>query len=73
MLKREWSMESNGKLPQLIILSKTATLVPECEVEDQPLDGAAGMIPEFAIRDLPLGRTLDNKGRRVIGISGSLI
>ena len=29
MLKREWSVESNGKLPQLFIPSKTATLVPE--------------------------------------------
>ena len=28
ILKREWSAESNGKLPQLLIPSKTATLVP---------------------------------------------
>ena len=29
MLKREWSAESNGKLPHLFIPIKTATLVPE--------------------------------------------
>ena len=33
-LKREWSAESNGKLPHLFIPSKTATLVPEFAVED---------------------------------------
>ena len=54
MLKREWGAESNGKLPQLFIPSKTATLVPEfaVEAELQPL------VPEFAARDLPLSRTL---------------
>ena len=41
MLKREWSAESNRKLPHLFIPSKTATLVPE-----------------FAVEDLPFGRTL---------------
>ena len=34
MLKRECGAESNGKLPHLFILSKTATLVPEFAVED---------------------------------------
>ena len=34
MLKREWGAESNGKLPHLIIPSKTATLVLEFAVED---------------------------------------
>ena len=33
--------ESNGKLPYLFILSKTATLVPDFEVEDLPLDRTA--------------------------------
>ena len=33
MLKREWGAESNGKLPQLFIPSKTATLVSEFAVE----------------------------------------
>ena len=41
MLKGVWGSESNVKLPQLFIPSKTAALVPE-----------------FAVKDLPLGRTL---------------
>ena len=40
MLKREWGVESNGRLLHLFIPSKTGTLVPE-----------------FAVKDLPLGRT----------------
>ena len=38
MLKREWSAESNWKLPHLFIPSKTATFVPVFGVEDLPLD-----------------------------------
>ena len=56
MRKREWGAESNGKLPQLFIPSKTATLVPEFAVEDLPLDRTATLLSAFA--DLPLGRTL---------------
>ena len=37
MLKREWGVESKGKLPQLFIPCKT-TLAPEFAVEDLPLD-----------------------------------
>ena len=33
MLQREWSAESEGKLPHLFIPGKTATLVPEFVVE----------------------------------------
>ena len=58
MLKREWAAESNGKLPHLFIPSKTATLVPELEVEDLPLGRTAALVPEFTVKDLPLGRTL---------------
>ena len=36
MLKREWGVENNGKLPHLIITGKTAALVPEFAVENQP-------------------------------------
>ena len=36
MLKREWGAESNGTLPQLFNLCKTAALVPEFAVEDLP-------------------------------------
>ena len=35
--ERERGAESNGKLPQLFIPSKTATLVPEFAMEDLPL------------------------------------
>ena len=58
MIKREWGAESNGKLPQLFIPSKTATLVPEFAVEDLPLDRNATLVPVFAVKDLPLDRTL---------------
>ena len=58
MLKREWGAESNGKLPRLIIPSKTATLVPEFAVEDLPLSITTAMVPEFSVKDLTLGRTL---------------
>ena len=57
MLKREWDVESNRKLPHLFIPSKTATLVPEFAVEDLPLSRTATLIPAFAVKDLPLGRT----------------
>ena len=36
MLKREWCVESNGKLRSYSIPGKTATLVPEFAVEDLP-------------------------------------
>ena len=36
MLKREWVVESNGKLPHVIIPGKIAVLVPEFAVEDLP-------------------------------------
>ena len=58
MLKREWSAESNGKLPQLFITSKTANLVTEFAMEDLPLSRTAALAPEFVMKDLPLGRTL---------------
>ena len=58
MLKKEFGAESNGKLPHLLIPSKTATLVPEFAVEDLPLDRTATLVPEFAMKDLPLGRTM---------------
>ena len=58
MLKRDWVAESNGKLPNLFIPSKTATLVPEFAVEDLPLSRTAALVPEFAVEDLPLARTL---------------
>ena len=44
MLKREWGVESNGKLPHLFIPSKTATWVPEFVVEDLPV---AELQPRF--------------------------
>ena len=58
MLKRERCVESNGKLPNLFIPSKIATLVPEFVVEDLPLGRTAALVHKFAVKDLPLGRTL---------------
>ena len=57
MLKREWGAESNGKLPNLFIRSKTATSVPEFAMEDLPLGRISALVPEFAVINLPLGRT----------------
>ena len=58
MLKKEWSAESNGKLPHLSIPSKTPTLIPEFAMEDLPLGRTAALVSEFAVKDLPLGRIL---------------
>ena len=58
MLKREWGVESNGKLPHLFIPSKTATWVPEFAMEELYLGRIWALVPEFAMRDLPLGRAL---------------
>ena len=55
-LKREWGVESNGKLPHLFIPSKTANLVLEFVVEKLPLSRTAVFVPRFAVKDLPLGR-----------------
>ena len=54
----QWGAESNRKLPQLFIPSKTAASVPEFAMEDLP---SADLHPWFlalAVKDLPLGRTL---------------
>ena len=59
MLKRERGAESNRRLPHLFIHSKTATVVPEFAVEDHlPLDRTATSVSAFAVKYLPLGRTL---------------
>ena len=58
MLKSEWGVESNGKLPHLFISSKAATLVPEFAVEDRPLNRTATLVHPFAVKNQPLGRTL---------------
>ena len=58
MLKREWGVESNGKLPHLLIPRKTATLVHEFPVEDLPLVRTATLVPAFVAKELSLGRTL---------------
>ena len=56
MLKREWGVESNGKLPHLFIPGKTAAFVPEFAVEDLSSGKTAALVTEFAA-DLTLGRT----------------
>ena len=48
-----WGAESNGKLPHLLIRSKTANLVSQFAVEDLPLDRTATLVPVFAVIDLP--------------------
>ena len=58
VLKREWGVESNGKLKHLFILCKTVTFVPEFAVEVLPLYRTSALVPEFAVEDLSLGRTL---------------
>ena len=57
ILKRIWGAESNGKLLQLFIPSKTASLVPEFAVEDMLLGRTAALVPGFVMKDLPLGMT----------------
>ena len=58
MLKREWGVEINGKLPHIFIPCKTATLALEFAVENLPLGRTAALVPEFAVKDLTLGKTL---------------
>ena len=58
MLKGEGGAKINGKLPHLFIPSKTAALIPELAMGDQPLSRTAVLVPEFAVKDLPFSRTL---------------
>ena len=67
MLKREWGAESDGKLPNQFIPTKTVTLIPEFAVEDLPLDRTAALVPEFAMKDLLLDRMLDDDDDDDIG------
>ena len=60
MLKRDWGAESNRKLPQLLIPSKTATLVTVYAVDDLPLDRTATLVSAFAVKVLPLGEHSDD-------------
>ena len=53
MLKREWCVESNGKLAHLFIPGKTVAWV----YGGRPaFDTTAAMVPVLAVKDLPLGR-----------------
>ena len=63
MLKREWDVESSGKLPHLLIPSKITTLVPEFAVEDLPLDRTTTLIPAFAEEDCLWAECSDNDDR----------
>ena len=60
MLKREWGVESNGKLPHLSIPTKTAAWVPEFAVEDLLLNRTAALVSEFAVKDVPLAECFDD-------------
>ena len=55
--EREWSEESNVKLPPLFSPSKTVPLVPKFSKEDLPLSRNATLVLGLAVEDLPLGRT----------------
>ena len=76
MQKREWGMESIGKLLHLSIPGKTAAKVLEFAVENLPLEELQPRFLRLQWRTCPWAEHSDNdiyKGRRVIGISGSLI
>ena len=60
MLKREWGTESNGKLPDPFIPSKTATLVPEFAEDHLPLGRTVALVPGFAVKDLPWAEHSDD-------------
>ena len=56
MLYREWGANRNRKLPHLLFIpTKTATLVLEFVVEDLPLGRISALVPELAVKRLPLG------------------
>ena len=54
MLKRERRAGSNGKLPHILVPSKTVTLVPEFALEDLPLGRTAVLVPEFGKNTLKM-------------------
>ena len=56
--ERERRAESNGRLPHLFIPSKTATLVPDFAVEELLLGRTVAFVTEYAMKDLPFGKTL---------------
>ena len=53
MLKREWGVESNGKLPHVSIPSKTAVCVPEFAVEDLPLSRTEACLGSWVYSEWP--------------------
>ena len=58
MLNKECGEENNGELPHLFIPGKTATMVSEFAVEDLILVRTAALVPVFAVKGLPLDKTL---------------
>ena len=57
---RQWGAQSNKKLPNLFIPSKTATLVPAFAVEDLPLGRTATLVPEFTGKTCPWAEHSDD-------------
>ena len=53
MLKREWGAEINGRLPHLLIPSKTANLIAKSAVEDLPLGRTTALVPEMQWKTCP--------------------
>ena len=58
MRKGEWSAESKGSYRTCSISGKTADFVPEFAVDDLPSTELQPRFLRFAVKDLPLGRTL---------------
>ena len=54
MLKREWGVERNVKLPHLFIPGSRVA------VKDLPSSRTAALVPEFAVKYLSLGRKPDD-------------
>ena len=66
MLKRGWGAESNGKLPNLFIPNKTATLVPEFAVEDLRLSWTAALVPGLQWKTYPWIEHSDDDGALLV-------
>ena len=58
MLKREWGAESTGCYRTYSSLIKLQPRFLSLQWKICLLDRIAALIPEFAVKDLPLGRTL---------------
>ena len=58
MLKRKWGRKATECYRTYSYLVKLQPRFLSFAVEYLPLDIIAALVPEFAVKDLPLGRTL---------------